>query len=131
MVLYNGETTLPDKGRAMDACKYFDTVAHNRPLSKLERYIFVEWLVQWMRNCLDGHNQNVVTNSSMLRLLKGGIPRESVLGPMLFKIFINDMVVLSASSVSLQMTANYLLQLKCLRDWVEKRHFFSMRVVKK
>ncbi len=123
----------------VDFMKAFDTISHELLLRKLKLYGLSANTIELLSSYLSHREQITVANNkaSSTQTITHGVPQGSVLGPLLFSIYINDLplaitgacemfaddTTIHSSDADLhKLTASLQESLNCLQKWSELNH---------
>ena len=82
-----------------DIRKAFDSVSHAKLIRTLYQYKLHPFVINWLRNFLYNRTQQVVLNSTLSSSIHAfsGVPQGSIIGPLMFIIYFNDITQSTAA----------------------------------
>ena len=92
----------------LDFSKAFDKVDHQQLLLKLHQYGIQNSLFAWLKTFLSDRTQTVVVDGqeSLAKPVISGVPQGTVLGPLLFLVYINDISKNLSSKTKIRLFAD-------------------------
>ena len=106
----------------LDYRKAFDSVPHKRLIHKLSTYGFGETFTKWITDFLIGRTQTVSIRGkfSQPAVVLSGVPQGSVLGPLLFILYVNEIPEVIQGTAKLFADDTKIFDKTCRRDSLQK-----------
>ena len=113
----NLDNSLQTDLQILDFQKAFDTVPHQRLLKKLDHYGIRGSIWKWIQNWLMNRTQKVVVDGESAQPARviSGVPQGTVLGPLMFLVYINDIASHIDSSTRIRLFADDCLLYRVIR----------------
>ena len=108
----------------LDFAKAFDKVPHRRLMNKLRTYGIGGDVANWIRAFLNERTQRVVVDSckSDSAAVMSGVPQGTVMGPLSFLLYINDLPSVVDPGTTVCLFADYCLiyrQIRSIEDHIQ------------